>query len=375
MHILAILRLATVKAQDKLQALVNAEGLDELTIVRARPVHLEKTAVQVNQVTYAPHLPDELHDFTPLMRLNNHRMIFLSAYRAIKHFKPDVVYGIFLVPYGLFAWILAKWFRKKCLLTLIGTDLNDYTLRRFTSPFFKWMLRHVDLITVVDEDSRQRLLENTQVEPERVVILPNAVDLTLYLTENQSPKDLDAVYVGRLIDMKEPENLIESWWHVVRKRPNSRLAIVGEGVLRPELEAMTARLGLQNNILFTGWVEDVPYWVHRSRIFVSVSSQEGVPMALIEAMAAGLVPIHTAVGGVPSILKDGENGFLVDYPTDTKQVAERVLWLLKDEELYFQMQAEAMKVRHNFGLSGVTEAWGAILQHPALRKNENPNGK
>jgi glycosyltransferase involved in cell wall biosynthesis len=127
------------------------------------------------------------------MRLRNHVGMFVNAARAIRKYDPDVVYGIFLVPYGLFAWILSRFFRKPCIISLIGTDLNDYTLRRLTAPFFKRMLRHVELITVVDEDSQWRLIE-TGVDASRVMVLPNAVDLRPYKMNGRSfKKDFDAI--------------------------------------------------------------------------------------------------------------------------------------------------------------------------------------
>jgi glycosyltransferase involved in cell wall biosynthesis len=369
MHLLTLCRLATVKAADKLQALADSPQVDQLTLVRHRPVPLETQRVKVTQVNYLPHYPDSVHTFTPWMRIRNHLGMLWAAFWAIRQHQPDVIYGIFMVPYGLFAWLLSRWYGKPCIISLIGTDLNDYTLRRFTARFFQWMLTHVEVITVVDGDAGQRLLAATRVKPAQVMILPNAVDLSAYLAPHDHiPRDFEAVYVGRLLDMKEPENLIETWFHVVAKKPSARLALVGDGVMRPQLEAMSARLGLQNNLLFVGWVDDVPQWVHRAKIFLSVSSQEGVPTALIEAMAGGLVPVHTRVGGVPFILRDGENGLLVDYPTDPKQVAQKILRLLDDPALYARLQAQALTIQHDFSLAGVTEAWNEILQHPGLQK-------
>ena len=72
------------------------------------------------------------------------------------------------------------------------------------------MLRRVEYITVVDEDSRGRLIE-TGVDPSRVMVLPNAVDLRPYTTPIHAEKEFDAIYTGRLLDMKEPENLIQTW--------------------------------------------------------------------------------------------------------------------------------------------------------------------
>ena len=359
MHLLTLCRLATVKAQAKLQALVDSEAVDELTIVRHRPVPLE-TDKPVNQAAYLMNFPDSVHDFTPFMRIKNHVLMFLNAARAIRTHQPDVIYGIFLVPYGLFAWMLSRVYRKPCMISLIGTDLNDYTLRRFTAPFFKRMLRHVEIITVVDEDSRQRLIE-TGVDPARVMVLPNAVDLRPYVNAHPAEKDFDAIYTGRLLDMKEPENLIQVWRHVVAGRPGSRLALVGDGPMRAELEALAAQYNLSGCVHFAGWVDDVPNWIARARVFLSVSSQEGVPIGMIEAMAGGLVPVHTAVGGVPFVLNDGENGYLVDYPTDVYFTARRVIQLLDEPDRYARMQQNALKVRADFGLSGVTAAWKNIL--------------
>lgn len=366
MHIFCICRLTTAKARDKLQALLDSESLTALTLIRPRPtpLSLSRSEVRLEQYPYAAHLPENAYDHTPFMRLKNHILSLTTAYRVARKSPPDVFYGIFLVPYGLFAWLLSRWFRRPCILSLIGTDLNDYTLRYPTKYLLLPILRRTALITVVDEDARQRLIA-AGIRADQVMILPSAVDLAPYMAVRETPKDIAALFSGRLLPMKEPERLLTAWAKVVKQHPTARLVLLGDGVLKQSLTEQAAQLGIADHIDITGWVaaDSVPSWVGRASLFVSASSQEGVPTALLEAMAAGCVPVHTAVGGVPSVIQHGVNGMLVESPADPEQIAAYLLTLLdEDNPHYATLRAEALKVAQTHGLPQVTAAWNMILE-------------
>lgn len=361
MHILSLCRLTTGKVHDKLQTLADSPELSKLTIVRHRPVLVTSDHAQIDNVAYAPSFPDSVHDLTLPMRIRNMVQSLLWGFFTAWRRNVDVVYGIFLFPWGLFAFIIGKLLRKKVMISLIGTDLNDYTLKFAAGPFFKWLLRHTDCITVVDEDAKERLAA-VGVKPERIHILPNAVDLTPFINAPPVEKDLDAIYVGFLAGIKGVRMLPEVWRYVVQARPENVLGIVGDGELKAELQARAAELGIAQNIRFIGWVDDVPAQVARAKVYLSLSEQEGVPTALLEAMSAGLVPVHTRVGGVPSVIREGENGFMVDYPVQPQAAAQPILRLLNNDDTYVALQAEALKVRDEYSFARVTAAWDEILK-------------
>jgi glycosyltransferase involved in cell wall biosynthesis len=117
--------------------------------------------------------------------------------------------------------------------------------------------------------------------------------------------------VCRLAPQKDFETLLGAFAEVVREEPKARLVIVGDGPVRREVSATVDRLGLTDHVALLGERQDVGDLLATFDAFVLSSHQEGVPMTILEAMAAGLPVIATAVGGVPSMVVDGLTGRLV----------------------------------------------------------------
>jgi glycosyltransferase involved in cell wall biosynthesis len=282
------------------------------------------------------------------------------AFRIARRKEIDAIYGLYLIPYGLLAWMLALITRKKCVISLIGTDLNKDVLEYAYGPLLRWMLRRVDVVTVFDEAARQKLLAHG-FKSERVFALPHGVDVTRFIRQPDARQDIDAIFVGYLWPLKEVGRLLQAWQIVLKNRPSAKLVLLGDGPQRAELEAQATSLGIAENITFTGVVDNVQEWLSRAKIFVNLSNQEGVPMAMIEAMLCGLVPVVTSVGGVPSVVRDGENGFLVDSPADPATVASHIKSLLNDPALIARLHDEARAVRDDHSYEAVTTAWTPIL--------------
>jgi glycosyltransferase involved in cell wall biosynthesis len=118
--------------------------------------------------------------------------------------------------------------------------------------------------------------------------------------------------VGRLTADKGGQDvLIRAVGRVRETCPQVRLVMVGDGPLRPGLEQLTAQLGLTGTVIFTGLRSDVPRLLGALDVFVLPSEREALPVAVLEAMAAGLPLVATRVGGIPEVVEDGATGFLV----------------------------------------------------------------
>jgi len=360
MKLLLLARLTPAKLRDHLLPLVQNAALTHLYIVRENLVNLDDSP-RVTQFRYRL-----AHDgkepgsnsfktawgFLKMMRL---------AWRHTRHEKPDAIYGIYLIPYGLLAWLLGKLMGKKVVISLIGTDLNKDVLEYAYAPLLRWVLRRTDAVTVFDEAARQKLLA-LGFDPRRVFVLPHGVEVGRFVRLPDLPQDIDAVFVGYLWALKEVGRLLQAWQLVLQKKPAARLVILGDGPQRALLESQARALGITAQVTFAGVVDDVPAWLSRARVFVNLANQEGVPMAMIEAMLCGLVPVVTDVGGVGSVVRDGENGFLLANPADPALVAERILSLLDDPALCAQLRQEALKIRDNHRYETVSKWWYPIFE-------------
>lgn len=119
------------------------------------------------------------------------------------------------------------------------------------------------------------------------------------------------VFTGRLVTEKGVNVLIDAWPQVLREKPEARLLLVGEGEQRQELEAQARQLGIAKQIIFAGGCADVAPYLRAADAFVLPSFAEGLPIALLEAMACGLPSVATAIGGTMRVLTDDVHGRLV----------------------------------------------------------------
>lgn len=150
---------------------------------------------------------------------------------------------------------------------------------------------------------------------------------------------VDTLVVGsvtRLSPQKAPLDLVEAFACIHRERPSTWFIIVGDGPLRPDVEAELAQAGIADRVVLTGLRRDVPELMAAFDLFVLTSLWEGLPRVLPQAMATGLPIVSTRADGSAEAVVDGENGFLVERGRP-RDLAEKTLLLLADGELRREM--------------------------------------
>lgn len=173
---------------------------------------------------------------------------------------------------------------------------------------------------------------------DRIAIVHCGIDPRTY---GRTPRDRFAkrvLFVGRLAPVKGGPLLLEAFARALKVHPDATLTIVGDGTERPALEARAARLNLGDAVTFAGYrtQEQVADHLEGSDMLVLPSFAEGVPVVLMEAMAARLPTIASRVAGVPELVRDGETGF-VTPPGDLDTLADRLIRLMSDPDLCRRM--------------------------------------
>jgi glycosyltransferase involved in cell wall biosynthesis len=126
--------------------------------------------------------------------------------------------------------------------------------------------------------------------------------------------------------------LLRAFATVVRDIPHAELAIAGDGPLRQELEAFTNKLHLTDRVTFVGALPDTAKFLSELDIFVLSSLSEGMPISLLEAMAAGLPIVSTRAGGVDEVVVEGKNAFLAE-PADVEGLAQAMIKMARRSDL------------------------------------------
>jgi glycosyltransferase involved in cell wall biosynthesis len=191
-----------------------------------------------------------------------------------------------------------------------------------------------DRFVCISDDSA-RLAIRRGISARRVKVLHNGIDLDRFTCCGPNPIG-PAVLVARLAPEKDVGTLLHAAALIIRERHDFRLHIAGDGVCRPELEALAAQLGLKGYVTFLGAVREIPALLARARLFVLSSITEGISLTLLEAMARGLPVVATRVGGNPEVVADGETGLLVSA-RDPGALANAMLGLWAQADIGVRM--------------------------------------
>jgi len=241
-----------------------------------------------------------------------------------RRFVPDVIHGYLFGP-NLFA-VLAG---KACGVPVVAVAKRN--IDAFETPrqvrVHRWVHRHATHVTAVSEKVADTVVA-MGVPRERITVIPNGVDVARFGAGGADRGPLGAVNgetvigsVGCLAARKDYATLLDALALLSARGRRFHAALVGDGPERGELEARAARLGLTERTTFLGERPDVERLLPGMDVFVLSSREEGIPNALLEAMAAGRPAVATAVGGTPEVLEDGVTGWLVP-PADPAALAD-----------------------------------------------------
>lgn len=196
----------------------------------------------------------------------------------------------------------------------------------------RYLTRRAGRIIAVSEAVRTHLLL-MDVPGERIRVVPNGVDHDVYhpapLREEGAPVSL--LFVGRLVPNKGPDILLEAFAELRRERLPVRLTVVGDGPMRANLEWRARSLGVATDVTFSGPSDDVAGHLRRADVFVRPTLTEGMPLAVLEAMAAGVCVVASDVPGNAWLLDQGKLGAL--FPAgDARGLAASLRGVVHDAE-------------------------------------------
>lgn len=222
----------------------------------------------------------------------------------------------------------------------------------------RFCLKYFDTIVCVSSLLREELLRHG-ISSERLVHLPNSVSIPEPLDGQASALrqqlkcmlgEKIIVSIGRLSPEKGLDILLTSYASQFGSRRDVRLILVGDGPQKEALAALARRLNIAEQVIFAGFVSNVSSYYAAADLFVMPSHTEGFPMALLEAMAAGLPVIATAVGGIPDIIQDGIDGCLVP-PGDIDRLGASMAKMIMIPNLAQQMgNAARITVNQRFSV-------------------------
>ncbi len=260
-----------------------------------------------------------------------------------KRFRPDLIHAQAIIT-GLPALIAKRVTGRPYLVWARGGDV--YSPGLFKGPISRAIIQNADSVIALTADMKKEMQKvcnrdihviGNGVEPERFA-RPGKTEARGKLHIGADEKVL--IFAGSLVPVKGLIYLIEAVNIITQQQPEARLLILGDGKERHSLETLVARLGLEKCVTFTGRVDNaaVPEFLAAADVFVLPSLSEGFPNVIAEAMACGLPVVCTRIRGIPEIVADGVNGFLV-APRNPAELADKIVSLLSNGALREEISA------------------------------------
>jgi len=176
--------------------------------------------------------------------------------------------------------------------------------------------------------------------PNDIPIIFNGIDIRAFPFKAQPKKqEITFCCVARMNKQKNHKILINAFALAVQNIPNLKLLLIGDGELKDDIESQIKECGIEQNVQLIGVTKNVHEYLRQSDAFVLSSNFEGLPISILEAMATGLPIIATAVGGIPNIVSNLENGILIQKG-DINALVGAIIKIATDEKLRLRM-AEA----------------------------------
>jgi glycosyltransferase involved in cell wall biosynthesis len=265
-----------------------------------------------------------------------------QLYRAIRAFRPAIVHT-----HTAKAGVLGRIAARLAGVSVVVHTYHGHVLRGYFGPLktalfrrLETMLSRITSVAVTVSAALRDDLASMGIAPrEKIRVVPLGLDLVRFTRPGPrgilrracgaAATDPLVGVVGRLVPIKDIPCFLEAAAVVARARPDTRFAVVGDGELRAELETRAAGLG--GRVTFLGWRQDLEAVYADLDVVVNSSRNEGTPVALIEAMAAGRPVVATAVGGTSDLLGGGDRGRLVP-PADPRALGEAILSALDQPE-------------------------------------------
>lgn len=213
-------------------------------------------------------------------------------------------------------------------------SFKEWFYKILTRLFIRFFTKKAKAIRVVNQKQVPQFLKKVGIPEKKTRYLPSFyIDLDIF-RPRYLPKKYDIVFAGRLVKNKGIFLLLKAIKNPKLKTLNLKLTIIGSGPLKKKIGKYIKKHKLENNVSFAGWlpsIEDVAKTYNQSKIFVMPSFNEGGPRVTLEAMACNVPVITTRVGLMIDIIRHNHNGLFIDW--DVKDITEKILILLKDENL------------------------------------------
>ena len=258
--------------------------------------------------------------------------------RLIKQRKVNVIHCHQYTPY-FYGVLSALWTKTRVIFTEHGRfypDKHNFK-RRFINPI---LILGTDYITAISKSTADAVAKYEYIPRNKIQIIYNGIkeievgSKTRDDLLNELGLSPDCRYIGtisRLEPIKNQKMMINAFYKVKKHMPDLKLVLIGDGEIMQELKQQTKSLGIDSDVIFTGFINNPQHYINLFEIFLLSSFSEGASMTLLEAMSLGKPCVVTDVGGNPEVVVNNATGYVVPSDNDSF-FAKSILDLLRNNE-------------------------------------------
>ena len=288
--------------------------------------------------------------------------------KIIKNFKPDII--ISFLPEPSFRVLFIKTFCRICpVIVSVRNDPKVEYKNLFNRIIMKILYPFADGFVFQTEEAQQYF---SKKKKKKSVIIPNPLKEEFVTRKKyKGIRDKIIVNVGRLEEQKNHELLIDAYKDLENEIDGYKLIIYGEGTLREKLENKIKELDLEKKVILFGEVQNIPEKIEKASLFVLTSRFEGMPNALMEAMALGLPCIATdcPCGGVRKLIINKENGIVIKN-NDLSELKNAIRYVINNPKNAEKLGIEAQKICVNMNPEKINGLWENYIQSIKNRRKK-----
>lgn len=293
---------------------------------------------------------------------------------VIEAFGLDVIHAHYAVPHAVCAALGREMAGRKIPIvsTLHGTDITVLGEDEELKPAILYGLRQSNAITAVSDSLRRETLE--RIAPDLTInVIHNFIDESVYKPQADSAlreryglnaTDRVVIHVSNFRQVKRIDLVLEAF--KLLNVPNKKLLLVGDGPLMGAMRRLVSEMGLEQNVIFAGKQEQVAELLSISDVHVLLSDKEAFGLVALEAMATGVPSVVSDAGGLPEVITDGVEGYVVARG-DVAGATAALEAILLDPELHAKLRAGGLKRASQFASHDIVNAYEHLYEQVVHR--------
>ena len=291
---------------------------------------------------------------------------FTAGYLALSK-RPDMIMGYALIPHGINAVLIGKLLNIPVCVNFMGGNFLIESINPLLRKLILRIADMADIITVTGSHTRD-LLVSKGIKADKIRIISSTIDTKRFFPQHLNKK-YDIIAVAQLNHGKRISMFLDIISRIKKSGFNLKVVIAGDGCLKKDLEELSEKMGLLENVYFAGFQPDIEKFLNESKVFLLPTAHEGLSLAMLEAMACGVVPVVSNVDNLSDAVKDRFSGRLIDRD-DTEGFVSAVSELLKDKNIYETYAKNSVKIINEFyTINNAAQKWTEALS--GLGKDRN----